>query len=987
MKFLESVANYYATTFSHNHLDNPRDWSRLCFVFPSHRAGSFFREALHQQIKGQVVFGFRIATIDELMYEWQNEKLHKADELTLTFELYKIYYAVLSADKDINENYLDFDFFFSWAKTFLGDFDDIDKYLIDPKNLFSKLLDHEALTDDLSHLDESQRKTVEHFWNVTFEKNEDDQYYHRIFLTIYSHMQEIYERFKALLEGNNMAYTGMIYRRVEKDFHPDKRDKEAVRYVFIGFNALSTTERIIFRRLLLAGQADFFWDYTSELIKPIIGDKGEMPYLDTPADGPLPQPQGYGASRFVRIYSSAEGFKEPDDYIHPDDPAHPMVRVTSVAYSQSQVAIANEWLQEIKNGKDNNSRLDDTAIVLGDEEMLLPLISAIQEPMNITMGYSLHLSQIASLINIICQLLRTYNGNSIKSRTALQIIQHPVVMSLDSERCQRLQQSIVKSGRAYVNMPDLTSQSDLLNIIFSLPTEATEVANYTKVLSEKLYSMIPADNEKLLVMRESAYKISCLARRFCDLIKPMEKIVTEIKSPQLIMQMFLALVNGEKVDFEGEPLEGLQVMGLMETRALNFRNLCILSLNEGKIPNSSSVNTFIPQALRHAYGLPTPEFRDSIFAYYFFRLLNNAENIELVYQNGSDDGEISRFIMQLKYQYGWSLKERVGVRKLEALTSSKMPVAKSADMIERLRRRFSEPKYLSPSAITVYKKCQKQFFFSYVVGLKEADEISEDADYSEIGTIFHNVMEELYKPLYEKNILLTKEEKKIFKQRKDEIRNIILKHFREVMKLKDDEELHGRNILYREAIEKYVTRLLETDVENIRFEEPEFKVKRTLRNDSNIQIGGIIDRRHIDSEGRRWVVDYKTGNVEKRNFVGFDKMDKDFDEYKVVFQTLAYCVLLNDDNAMPGVISVRKLGKKSLETVEIPMYIGKDKQPLCYADVKEEFEKYLNEIVDEIFNESIPFAPCSDSKNCKNCPFTSLCESASSTNNKNIDNQ
>ncbi len=980
--FLDSVVDYYYNTRLHSQAD----WSRYTFVFTSHRAGSYFKHALKERVAlhGGLLFGLNICTIDELFAK--RSKFVVADNLTLVFKLYEVYRQVLVEKAGIqpSDKILQFEFFYSWAQTFIGDFDDIDKYLADPVQLFDNVFQYESLADDLSHIDDEQREVIESFWNVVFRQGEDGKMYHEQFLTLYGCLHDIYTRFRESLASEGLAYNGMLYRDVVENFEPDATDKDAMHYVFIGFNALTSAERVVFNRLVKAGLADFFWDYSEDIIRPIIDEKGRAPRkVQVLGNVLLQQPEGYGAGRFVTIYK--DEYPAPKDYVLPQNVDRPDVKVTSVAYSQSQVSSVYSWLNGLVS---SGANLSQSALVLGDESMLLPVLQSLPEQVdkvNITMGYPIKYTSVYSLLELLACI--DASSGSVRSALVMPVIQHPTLTAILADRCQELRKTIVDNNYIYLKVGRISE--DMATFLVT-PSRVEDVPAYLVRVLSKLHHCMLEENANLIDI-EATKRLYAVACRFADLMKP--DMLKEVNSVRLLFSMFNSLVGGESIDFKGDKYDGLQIMGMMETRSLDFRNICVLSLNEGEFPKSSSVNTFIPRTLRYSYALPTQEFRDSIFAYYFFRLISRAVSLNLVYHSNSEGGEPSRFLLQMRYQYGiWDGNEAVGSRPLTLMSSHGVEVVKTDAVLSKLYARFNGSKsshseirrVLSPTAISEYKACSLRFYFSYVVGLHQQDDIEEEASAASIGNIFHKVMQLLYDPKVYNHVYTEFDRTALLKDRQ-RIRDLVDACFRDEMKIDAGEPLHGRNILYCKAIGDYVLSLVSKDMVDITFLSPErrYEIQHKIDDGHSIWLGGFVDRMHIDSQSRLWIVDYKTGRVYTRVAASMDDLRNKFTNNKVFFQTMLYThfVYTNDvqyreKTIVPGVIVVRELQSgdelaisfvKDKNTKEV-LSINGDKDPLYV-----EFKEYLNEVIAEIFDKDKTFKSTDKSSDCDYCPYVSLC--------------
>lgn len=982
--FLDSVADYYFN----NRLREQSDWSCYTFVFTSNRAGFYFKNSLKKLVlqSGRGIFGLNVCTIDKLFS--QKSRYVLADGLTLEFRLYEVYKEVLLSRGAVqtDDKILTFDFFYTWAQTFLGDFDDVDKYLVDPQKIFENVNDYQALTDDLSHLDEEQREAIRSFWNVVFTQDSEGREHHELFLSLYSCLHDIYYRFKEELEKAGLAYNGMLYRDVATNFAANADDEDAMHYAFIGFNALTSAERVVFKRLVDANLADFFWDYSKDIVQPVIDEKGRAPRMvQVLGNVLLRQPEGYGAGRFVGVYK--DEYPAPKDYQQPMSDEEPKINVTSVAYSQSQVSCVCQWLDDLIKSKKS---LSESALILGDESMLLPVLQSIPDSIdkiNITMGYPLKYTSVYSLIELLFRIKLDSKGNTVRSSLVIPILQHPTMTSILHDDCQLLYRRIVDNKYVYLTLSEVPAS--LLDYL-KVPSSPKDVTGYISKVIGLLKKAIEASDLNIIEV-EAVKRLKNHANRFSELMT--EVMLNEISDPHLAFNIFMSFIASATIDFEGSKFDGLQVMGMMETRSLDYKNICIISLNEGEFPKASTPITFIPRSLRYSYGLPTQEFRDSIFAYYFFRLIARAKDLNLVYHSNAEDGEQSRFLLQLQYQYNkWDGNEMVGKRPLTLLNSHPIEIPKTKEVVEKLYRRFNGDlipgtgryKVLSATAITQYKACSLAFYFSRIVGLQEQDELEEEATAPIIGLIFHEVMETLYNPSRYPHIYTEQDRQELIKNSKY-IDDLVDEVYREKMKIRVENgvvpQLHGRNILYNDAIKSYVKTLIKKDAVNIQFQQPEqsYKIKHDI-DGRTIYLGGDIDRTHIDEKSRVWIIDYKTGAVNRRDYAGTEDLDRNFANKKVMFQTLLYSHFVYSSRPeyaetpiVPGVIAVRSFSSDG--ELETAFRNGGEELVLQSSNdpIYVEFKAYLDKQIREIFDPEVPFKSTADTHVCEYCPYSSIC--------------
>lgn len=974
--FLSSIANHYIQKIG-------SDMSWFTFVFPSHRAGVFFRDALHKASKG-VILAPRITTISELLSE--KTGLNVADNITQAFELYNVFLDIFDNEENVST---EFSFFYSWAPMFLGDFDDIDKYLVDAKQLYVNTFDYQSLADHYEHLSEEQRNAIMSFWSVDFKVNEEGENYKQRYIDIYVHMHELYTKYRERLNSKHLAYEGMIYRRatdkVEELFLNDD-----MHYVFVGFNALTEAEVCIFKKLQDANRADFFWDYTPEMAEQ------------------FKEQHQHGSERF--IMKNAMMFPSPFKPSYPE--TFPKIKLTNFAYPQGQVSQVTSFVNEhYLNGKNSNA-----AIILTDENMLLPVLlaipdlSAIGGGVNVTMGYPVKLSQIYGLVELLQRLhsplnISESNGVTFYARIVQSILQHPCVVDVCGNLTTKIVDKIVKNNIIHLQQEEF-GESDLLRTIFRPLTELS-VSDYIRDIFEILFDYyVDGDNSEknISILRECSYMVIKTANRFSDLLSQNETstmFAMGALDRQLEFGMFVNLLNAQSVDFCGMPLEGLQVMGILETRAVNFDKLIILDMNEGVFPKKSGGMTFLPSVLRRSFGLPTHEYQDAIFAYYFFRLIRRASEVELLYVSTNDYEDrkgLSRFVMQLIYQYRLEVESRIAIQQLNIHTDKPTSIPKNENILQQLRTLYcgeatdERSKFLSPSALSLYIQCPAKFYYSKVLKINELDDITEDAGNNDIGSIFHYVMEKLYvgdengdtgidltNVLVGKGRMFDEQSRQRLLQNRDIIEHLVCRGFEEILKIRNvsKESLEGRNRLYFDIILQCVLDLIKKEKPFVFINaEEQITGSVTIKvgdEELKVRIGGIIDRQHIDSEGRYCVIDYKTGEVHSEKIKTLDSLFEN-SKLKAVFQTMLYCKLLYDSGNggeyYPGVIYIQGLYKDDLN-----FSLEMNGKMLSYNDSnKEEFDELLRNTLSKLFDPNVDFDAKYVERSCGYCPYKTLCQ-------------
>ena len=950
--FLDSIAKYYIQK-------HKTDLSSFCFVFPGRRAGLFFSNYLNNLIS-KPIWAPKILTINELFE--QSTSLATADSISQLFELHSVYNEVLNQD-------ITFDEFISWGEMFLNDFNDIDKHLISAKQIYTNLADIKKLDDDYSHLSTEQLEAIQSFWG-TFNviKNSADQ---EKFINVWDRLDIIYNAFGNKLKQQGKAYSGMHYRIVAENIINRKFEELPYsRVVFAGFNALTLSEKKLFSYLKNRNKADFFWDYSDWILDSFKKSENIIN-------------ENYGAGFFIK--ENMFDYPSPADWTLPvpDKDSLPEVTIVPVSTSLDQVSEINSFLTDNSN---NDLR---TALILTDENMLIPALHGIPEQIehvNITMGYPLKNTPAYGLTELLYNLQKQLRkGKDSKTwfynKQVVPLLQHQYIALLAPEETKKLLKDIIANNRLFIEAKEFESDK-LFSTIFRKVDSSTSISTYLKGIFELIFNKLDGSSEKI-IEREFIYSVYKTVTRLEDILS---KHDNELETSTWFF-LLKKLLEYQSVPFEGEPLAGLQVMGILETRALDFENLIILNLNEGTFPRNSPPNTFIPYSLRIGFGLPTIEYQDNIFSYYFFRLIHRVKKVSLVYTTatqGNQSGEMSRFLYLLKYLHPATPIFKTYNEEVRLLTSPPIVTLKTKDVQLRLKKFYKMgEKYLSASSLSTYIDCPMRFYYKKIAEIREPDEIIEEADARIFGLIFHDVAEELYRPYVGK--MLTKNILDSLMKNRPHIRQLINKAFQKRLTSFDFNSsgyinMYGKNSMVLEVTKHYILKFLEKEKElcPVTIVDLEKQVEWLAPTNSlAVKIKGFIDR--IDfKDGITRVIDYKTGTsqntfAEVKDLFNPEKHSK----VKAVFQTILYSIILSDikgeGNYQPGIINVKNLFTNSYSiniSKKPPRKPGVD---VLLEDVKDEFTEFLHTLLDEIFNLDIPFTQTNDFKKCDYCPYRGLC--------------
>lgn len=950
-RFLEACAAYIYRKHS-------GQLTELCLVFPNRRAGVFFSAYLKKQLDHPAIAP-QMITINELVHGFSG--LQPADRLMLISVLYEIYRKHTSTAET-------FDDFYFWGEVLLSDFDDLDKYRADAGSLFrniSELKEIERLFDFLSP---EQRALLEQFWGSLRTAGESP--HQREFVSVWSKLAAIYADFRTELEKRGIAYSGLLYRDgIEKLLQSDPEKLPFRKYYFIGMNALNACEKELFGFLQKSGRAGFFWDFDNF-------------YLDNLKNS---------AGKFLR--ENLQLFPPPEDFtIETDHFSRPKnIELVAVASATGQAQVAPRFLHEL--GERYSGRFDNTAVVLADESLLFPVLGALPEnigSVNVTMGYPVKNSPVVSLVNLMASLLRntkTEPGKPVKiwHRLATDLLNHQLLTGAEPEKTAQLISEVNRSNRIYLSPGEL-GFSPLHQAVFTLPAEVSGYAGYFLGVLRQVYQL-NSEKEENPVLQEMIYTVYTAFEKLEQTIRlAVESDRITISAP-VFFRLMRQYLNQVSVPFEGEPLSGLQVMGILETRCLDFENLIIIGLNEEVWPRTFSAPSFIPYHVRKAFGLPTIDEQDAMYAYYFYRLIQRASHLTATWSTESEGvttGELSRFGYQLLLKSPHQVRK--SIFEFPFFSAAEVPVTGSGspEITEKLLAFNSAEKPLSPSAINTYLHCRLKFYFRYLTGLKEPDQVQEEVDRQAFGNIFHKAVENLYRPFLGSRVsagqLADLQKNKTAIQRA--VRNAFATEYFFVPEEKAGQtELDGKTILIFSTIETYLDRLLEIDRHTAPFVlhamESAYSLKQPVLIDGRPQevwIGGKIDR--IDEvEGVVRVIDYKTGNVDA---VAFASVEELFDRErtkmkKEITQALIYSLILKRGAFAGSPVSPAIYRLLNFHDENFQPVISYKKQPLEISMVDKELEEQLATLIGAIFSPAASFDQTPIKDRCSYCPYATIC--------------
>lgn len=938
------------------------NFTKVAIVFPNKRASLFFNEYLAQE-SDRPIWSPTYVSISELFR--QSSDLSIADPIKLVCDLYKVFQKATGSKETLDD-------FYFWGEMLIADFDDADKNMADTRALFSNLKDLNELMDNYDFLEEGQKEALSQFFH-NFSINQVTELKQR-FISMWNVLGDIYAEYKALLESQSIAYEGMLYRQVIEQL-----DVEALpynKYIFVGFNVLNKVEHTLFKKLNEAGKAMFYWDYDTFYLNKTPHEAGEFirrNLRDFPSELP--------ASFF-------DNLNQPKEVTFIESPTE-----------NGQVRYLPQWIRE-----NLTSQEKETAVVLCNEALLQPVLHALPDNVkhiNITMGFPLSQTPAYSFVNALMELHTSgYNPNNGRYLFAevISVLKHPYTRQLSPE-AEKLEQTLTRDNRFYP-LPSELKQDNVLELLF---TPRRNNLDLCSMLSEALkevaviYQQQAASHSDAFdqLYRESLFKTYTLVNRFHTLIESKELNVQAGTFQRLLTRV----MSSSSIPFHGEPAIGMQVMGVLETRNLDFRHLIMLSVNEGQLPKAGGDSSFIPYNLRKAFGMTTIDHKIAVYAYYFYRLMQRVEKVTLVYNTATDGinrGELSRFMLQFLIEWGYPVLRKQLEAAQSPQSSAPIIIEKTPDVMERMKSVFdirNNPKALiSPSALNCYLDCPLKFYYKYVALLSAPDEVTADIDSAKFGSIFHYAAEHIYKDLTAHGKLISKENLETLLKDEVRLQTYVDNGFKELffnLPQNEQPEYNGIQLINSAVIVKYIQQLLRNDLRYAPFtfvgsEQRIFENIEIYTPTGDIQsrIGGIIDR--IDSKGESLrIVDYKTGGDADTpaNVQSLFIPDKKRSNY--VFQTFLYasivCKKLREKNdsrlVAPALLYIHRAASENYSPVIQMGEPRKPKEPVDnFAQYEGDFRENLKTLLEDIFNPDISFTQTEIEDKCAYCDFKALCK-------------
>lgn len=879
------------------------------FILPSKRASLFLKKALLEATH-HTHFAPEILSIEDFIERISDLKI--ASSIELLFDFYDIY---LNSDIPEKET---FESFSSWAGILLDDFNEIDRNLINQEMFFSYLKDIKSIEK----------------WGV---KNEPSELI-KNYLTFWNSLTRLYKAFtdNALKKGK--AHQGLVYREAANNMEHYTAASKEKNHIFIGFNALNKAEEVIIKELLEAGNAEVFWD----------------------AEAYFMEKNYHSASHFLRDFKTHWKYYQANPFKNISDHYTEAKNVSIIGCSRNigQAKCVAEILESIPENK-----LEKTALVLADEALLMPVLNSLPaniNSVNITMGLPLNLLPASSFFENIFKI-HNQTENHFYYNDVLQIIEHPLCARLIPISHKLIKNEIQSRNITQINfetilkLADETEQESIHFLFSEKNTQVDQLIQNVKNLILVLKGNI--ENDPILL--ETLYAFYEVWNK----LEAFNQTFNHIKTVKTLHLLFKEIITTTNLDFKGEPYKGLQIMGLLETRSLDFENVILVSVNEGVLPAGKSNRSFITYDLKKEYNLPTTKEKDAVYTYHFYRLLHRAKNISLLYNNqtsGIQAGEKSRFLLQIAYESpkNHPITEKLYTPKITIPKKKARQIEKTPQIIDKLKALASHG--FSPSGLTTYIRNPIDFYDRYVLGIRDLEEIEETVAANTLGTIAHDTLQHLYEPYL--NTVLTEE---ILKQIRKKADNRVAEEFSKTFK--EGNIKSGKNRIIFEIAKRYVHNYLKQELQWVKEKneiiitqiENKLEAELTIPElDFPVKIKGLVDRVDQFNNTTR-IIDFKTGKVTQTdlNLINWEDVMTDY-KYSKIIQVLCYAVMTseqaNKGNVHAGIISFKNLnaGFMPFTKKEKPREAG---DTSINEEVLSQFKNELNNLILEICDPSIPF--------------------------------
>ncbi|MEA2042408.1 MAG: PD-(D/E)XK nuclease family protein [Bacteroidota bacterium] len=947
----------------------------ICIVVPNERTKIYLNIAMGKLHEGPS-WAMNVFRIRDLATNITG--LQSGNKIALIFKLFDIFQNHFSKKSSIHYN---LEQFYSLGEVLISDFNEIDNWLAKPEQIFRNIRDVKEIESLYDHLSEEQREVLSKFrtiFSVEHISKEKEK-----LLQMWNIIPLIYNDFKKYLLSQKTGYTGMIMRAMSEKVMADKAElPEYDKFIFVGFNALTKAEMSLPKYLMRNSKAEFFQD----------------------TDAYYHKDQRQEAGLFLRKNTKELKLDEqniPQRIFRSDDPhsnENRTINLYGVPQNIGQAKIIPSLLDHI-------DKIDEhTAVILADESMMLPVLHSLPEKLedvNVSMGYSLNDTKLTALIRLYLKSHsnddKTGGVKRYDYKTVQTIVKHPAVERENPELSQQIISTINRESPISIPAADLIEQKpELYKLLFTaIPKENAGEILLTNLMNilfliferEEGESLQPKEN----IENEAIYHVYKRIKKFKELLAERKEQFSVSFTSQLLSKLLADVV----IPFKGKKATGLQVLGVLETRNIDFKNIIILGMNEGNFPKIQSKPSFLTQSLRFAFDLPLVQHQDAVYAYLFYRLLHRSQTINLVYNSLSDSdiGEKSRFISQLQYESAFEFDEKQFYQDLKISEGAEITIQKSSEIMEVLEKynlkSSQKPKRFSASALNTYISCSLKFYFRYVAGLKEPDKAEDEISPALFGNILHKAAEIMYSKLHKGNAATVITAEKLKAERKN-AKEFITEAINKVGKIKasENELFEGKGEVIREVLAKYLKMIIDTDLRYVpfriysleadKFSSTELTVD-TPAGKKELGFVGIIDRIDIKDDVFR-IIDYKSGKADK-TFSSFDDLfvPEKNSKYKAILQMYLYGLMfkskMQNVTAKPGIYNLRDMSKPGF-SADLSFKEGRKRHPVdgeFFNSTISEFSEHLKILLSEIFDPAVPFSQTQDDKNCTYCPYIGIC--------------
>ena len=941
--FLEEVVDYTFRKYD--------DLRNLSIVFPNRRAGLYFQKALSKKIN-KPMWSPKVLTMEEFVQSFSDINISDdvSDNILLNHYLFKVMQK--HQDKD---SIASFEKFYYWGQILINDFDDVDQSLKDEKKIFKLIQHQKEIEDSFNFLDKENFESIKLFWTKFFPRMSTNQ---KNFHNTWKILLNVYKDYKKVLIKNKIAYKGLVYKEFVNSISSTVATSNEKKYLFVGFSTLTVAEKKIIKYFIKEFSSMAFWDFDGYYYNDYQQEAGDS-FREFSEDRTL-------NSTFPKVI--------PNNF----DKVDKKFQSIGIGSQVGQAKVLGNIL--IKKSNQKNFDQDKVLVLMPNESLLFPVLNSIPDSINkinVTMGFPLSETPLYNLVHLIIKVhKKSFNRDFQKCnyyKDILEIISHPYIYQFDKKSANFLISDLNDKKIVYVRHKYLCEFSEIFKNIFDSKNNLlTILKNVSKIIFNFSNEIGQLDKEYL--------------RSFLDIIDRIEKINIEIKSHDILSKLLSQIFRTVRIPFSGEPLSGLQIMGVLESRNLDFDDVYVLNMNEGEFPNKLFNISFIPFNIRKAFKLKTIDLMDKVHSYLFYRVVQRAKNITFIYNTNSDfnsKGEISRFIKQINLESKYKVRDILVSDKIGIESTSKLSISKSEKIIEKLRKRFHQEGYVSPSGVKDYMDCSLRFYYKYVANIKQIIPFSENIEKLEFGKITHSALEIIYSDILKNKrggIIDKNDFLKIKSGISGSIEKVIRKHFK--LNKKNEFIPEGNNIILMDIIKDYMKKVISYDenhapfkILNLEGDKRSGYIKQLdLLNGEKVKISGLIDR--IDKKGDNIrIIDYKTGadTKEIKNIKSLFSENKK-DRNDAVFQLFFYSLLLKEikdkfSSISIGLMNIRQM-KKNMFDYRIKINNQKINDVIPYLN---EFENHLKSKISEIFNIAIPFTQNENKESCKYCPYKKLC--------------